>query len=310
MPGAFNPCGATTSIAYSPEGRFLATATANGDEQPNVHLWNLDDGMLVRDLDGFVQGAEAVAFSPDGTLLVAAGSRRDRNAVQFDIVKLYDVATGAQVRAFPAGNGFYVGSLAFSRDGTLLATAGYSGLIEVWRVADGARVTSLNEGSNVSIDAVHFAPSGSNLMAASVDGRATVWDVPSGTELLSISPIGGDFEVDATFSPDSLQIVTTGPNNAVQIWDAMNGTLLRSMSLHSEPARLLWPDLDHVVSYEWSGGSITWMTRQPSGDFVETVEWRVTGGKAPCIALSPDGKSIAYGALQGTDLGFAFSPRL
>jgi WD40 repeat protein len=299
-PGDFNPCGPTNGIAYSPDGKLLAIATAS--RPPNVHVYRVSDGSLVHALDGIGDQAYAVAFSPDNSVLAVAGQRPDSANGQLDIVKLYDARSGSQLRALPASCGFYADSVAFSLDGTLIATAGFKGPIEIWRVSDGTQVTSI--AYPTSVHNVHFAPKGSEIIVGGVDQRATVWAVPSGKQILELSPTTNE-QSDATFAPDGAQIATTGPNNDIQIWDTASSKLLQRMSAHTAyVAHVLWLDQDHIVSNDWFG-TIKWMSRQSSGDFVVSASWS-TGTQSLGIAIAPDGKMLAAGGGDGSNSGFKF----
>jgi WD40 repeat protein len=78
----------TRSVAFSPDGRLLATAAADG----TAGLWSLTDGRELRRLDGRADTLRNVAFSPDGTMLAATGNDGD--------IRLWDVADilGAEIR--------------------------------------------------------------------------------------------------------------------------------------------------------------------------------------------------------------------
>jgi WD40 repeat protein len=120
------PNNGVNEVAFSPDGRLLATADSND----TVELWNLAAGKLVGDLeaDGS-SGVNGVAFSPDGKLLASADDD--------GTVRLWDSATGRLAGVLPAdrepdGN---VRGLAFSPDGELLATVHDDGTLRLWNPA-------------------------------------------------------------------------------------------------------------------------------------------------------------------------------
>ncbi len=99
-----------------------------------VWLWNPATGKPVRAPlpagIGTPGGVTAVAFSPDGTLLAAAGGD--------GTVRLWNPATGKSIGTpLPAGTGPRAGvtAVAFSPDGTLLASAGADGTVRTWQVS-------------------------------------------------------------------------------------------------------------------------------------------------------------------------------
>ncbi len=117
------------SAAVSPDSSIAATGTCAKtlNEQcteGSVWLWDLSTGRLINRLAEFPDVVESVAFSPDGSLLLAAS--RDGT------LRVYDTSNYALafVAAPPGGNG----ALALSPDGSLLATGGVKGDVRLWKV--------------------------------------------------------------------------------------------------------------------------------------------------------------------------------
>jgi WD40 repeat protein len=286
--GQMNPCGITWAIAFSPDGKLLATGTDGGP--PNIHLWSLPDGEHVRDIDGFPYGTLAVAFSPDGQTLAVAGESLYTQGGA-DLARLYDVASGAELRSLPTTDGPYVNSIAFSGDGTMVATGGYEGPVEVWLVSDGTLLTSIAYATEV--ESVHFAPTGSRLIVGAFEQRATVWDVPAGTLALTLPGVA-QIGADAVFSPDGRTIATTNPNNDVDVWDA-SGSLLQSLPGHAyRVSQIVWITPDRFVTNDWGGVINSW-ARTADGTFALSNSWNADIGSS-ALAASPDKTLLAASA--------------
>ncbi len=129
------PAAGCPSLVFSPDGRLLAVGGDNG----SVSLWDVVTGEEHQTLAVPLRPGEALrvfsaAFSPDGRALAVGYGEGDHS------VRLWELASG-QVRARFQGHRGGVGSLAFSPDGTLLASGGTDRLITVWD-ARGSRTTS------------------------------------------------------------------------------------------------------------------------------------------------------------------------
>jgi eukaryotic-like serine/threonine-protein kinase len=137
-------------VAFAAGGKALVRVTSNGrglgQETGSVRVWDVDLGrqsFTLRDTHPIPGGGlYALASAADGQLRVAVARGPSRfpggigpgPAAPAGEVKLWDGATGT-VRAFAAGHKGSITALAFSPDGTLLATASEDQAIKLWSLA-------------------------------------------------------------------------------------------------------------------------------------------------------------------------------
>ena len=116
--------GAVFSVAFSPDGKTLASGSADH----TIRLWDVATGSPIgQPLTGHTGTVLSVAFSPDGKIL-ASGSVDDT-------IRLWDMFTGRPIGEPLTGHTRSVTSVAFSPDGRILASGSHDGTIRLWDVA-------------------------------------------------------------------------------------------------------------------------------------------------------------------------------
>ena len=113
------------------------------------------------------------------------------------------------------GNQGIVRSVAFSPDGSRIATGGYDGSTKLWD-RDGKPITSINSNQG-SANSVAFSPDGSRLATAGFDRSTKLWD-KDGKPITSINSNQGSV-YSVAFSPDGSRIATGGADGSTKIWD-------------------------------------------------------------------------------------------
>jgi WD40 repeat protein len=146
-----------------------------------------------------------LAFSPDGSRLATA-SDDDRTA------RVWDATTGTEVARVEHEKGVPV--VAFSADGTRIATGSRDMTARVWDAETGAEVACLAHQAEVT--GVAFAPAGPLLATAAQSAR--VWDVDSGEEVTAVSH--EPWVQAVAFSPTGRQFATAGGKFA-RVWEAV-----------------------------------------------------------------------------------------
>ncbi|MEJ2208465.1 MAG: BTAD domain-containing putative transcriptional regulator [Anaerolineae bacterium] len=215
------------AMALSPDGRRLATIGRDS----MAKVWDLETGKELVKIIGGGNALElwvaSIAFSPDGTRLTSVavdGSPR-----------VWDAATGKRLLLL-AGHGAPVAHVEFSRDGTLLVTAGgRDQTARVWDAATGQQVTILTGHSGAVLHAT-FSPDGTRIATASEDATARIWDTATGQALATLSAHTAGV-AKSLFSPDGARLVTIGldPDTSPKVWDVVSGEELFTLTGHNGP---------------------------------------------------------------------------
>jgi WD40 repeat protein len=158
--------GTVWSVAYSPDGQYLATSGADSQ----VFLYSAAATSLLAGLGGHQDDVVAVQFSPDSTLLASAGLY-DRT------ILLHTLPSAALARSIDVGTAM-LHALSFSPDGQYLAAAAEEwptrGRLDIYRVSDGATIVRFTEGTGLNVGAVAYSPTGGAIAFGREDGTLIV----------------------------------------------------------------------------------------------------------------------------------------
>jgi len=210
------PKRAIQAVAFSPKVQFIAVARYG-----EVELLNPVTRAVVRKLTGFKSKANAVAFSPDGSTVYAAGGE----AGIVGIVKSWKTSDGTPQQSFE-GHLDAAYALAVSPDGKMIATGAYDQKIRLWDTATGKEIALL-KGHNGAVNGLSFRPDGKVLASASADRTVKLWSIPGGQRLDTLSQPTKE-QTSVVFSADGKQLFAAGGDNRIRVWnisaDAKEGT--------------------------------------------------------------------------------------
>ena len=295
------PGGLNSSVAFSPDGMRLASASYDGF----VRLWDAATGTEIRQFVGHTDGVTSVAFSPDGMRLASAS---------YDgTVRLWDAATGTEIRQF-GGHTRWVTSVAFSPDGMRLASASYDGTVRLWDAAAGTEIRQF-VGHTDYVNSVAFSPDGMRLASASDDRTVRLWDAAAGTEIRQFGERTGSVS-SVAFSPDGESLVsatnpksnTIGGSSTIHLWDVATGTESRQFVGHSgsvssvafspDGMRLAASLLYFYDPFIGSQGGTVHLWDAATG--TESRQFVGHSGSVSSVAFSPDGMRLASASDDGT----------
>ncbi len=263
-------------VAFSPDGRFLVTASADG----TARLWDATTGQPFSPPMKHPAEVWRVAFSPDGALLAtgaADGAARLWNTETFEL-------QGAPLR-HPKG---VIRRIEFSPDGRLLATGVVRGEeARVWNVQTGRLQCPAIRKHSHRYD-LDFSPSGDVLAAASHGDETQLWDIATG------KPQSTFFHPNSVqrirFSPDGKTIATAAYDRCVRWWDVASGEQAGPSISTGLPQDIAFsPDGRLLAAATAEGSARIWKVRTDT----PVTPPLVHTARIETICFSPDSRLLA-----------------
>jgi WD40 repeat protein len=291
----FRHGGGVACVSYSPDGKLLASSGHDN----LIRIWEADTGRELHRCVCHTHSPGSIVFSPNGKTLVSKG--------QCDI-RFWSVATGKEVQqeasakvvhrtrqgGVPEEGNWSINCIAFSPDGSKLASGGDDCAVRLWDPATGQELGTLQSGGE-RISSVAFSPDGKHLAAGGRDRPISLWEVATGKELRRYGEEKSDVHV-VLFSPDGKDLLTAGSGGTIHLWDMATGSEVRQFEGHEGFTECLAVSRDGKTLF--------------SGGFEKTIRvWDLATGKevrvlgkhrdlVHSIALSPHGKVLASTGLR------------
>ncbi|WP_198287015.1 TIR domain-containing protein [Frankia sp. QA3] len=295
-----------TAVAFSPDGRLLATTCLNG----RIRLWEFTAlrvaGPIVTMAGG--QGLTAARFAPDGHTLVTAsfGGARGGSATVWDVA-----SPQAPRRLTDIYDDQNITSIAISPDGHTLATTssrpdGHGGRLRLWDLAKPQGHPLASRDDAQSLTSAAFSPDGRTLAISSAggDGRAALLNV---TDLRDPTPLGTIFLrkglAAVAFSPDGRTLATASTGDADQDGGSVGLWEVSKPRFPSYITGFRTSSARSSVAFGVGGRTLAVTNAPTTKDSGSYTLWNTTdinspspvgsGASALAVAFSPDGRTLA-----------------
>jgi WD40 repeat protein len=201
------------AIAVSPDGALIAAANADG----SAGLIDSETGKQVHSFRMAIGIGEkkSLAYSPDGMLLAGTGEVGAE-------IDLWDTRTRRRSARLTGHEGA-VFSVAFSRDGRLLASASGDRTVRVWDLAAPKCVAVLS-GHPDNVYTAVFHPDGTRLASGGRDRAVWLWDVATRQDVARLDG-HTNYVFSLAFSPDGSSLVSGSGDGTVRVWDTASPQL-------------------------------------------------------------------------------------
>lgn len=314
-------------VAYSPDGKILATGGGNlkiNENNPGeLMLWSPATGRRIAILRNQGGRVRALAFSPDGKMLAAGYEPENLGATGQTV--LWNVATRANISKKP----FSSHALAYSADGQFLAMGGigspppfpqggnrFSG-VEVWDVKQSVKTATLSPGSRFGVGCLAFTAEGGTLISNGLPGTVLLWDLPMGKVKAELKFDQGASPAFAV-SPDgaTMAVVTNNEGKA-------DGLTLVDLEMHKElwKVNLSTRNMDVIIQtlgFSHDGKALAvgtgWVDEgdvflMAAADGRRIAHLRGHRDMVKGVAFSADDRTLASGSTDGVVLSWDVSPK-
>ncbi|WP_133164060.1 WD40 repeat domain-containing protein, partial [Cuspidothrix issatschenkoi] len=303
--------GSVNSVAYSPDGKTLAS----GSDDKTIKLWNARTGKLLQTLTGHSRNwgsVNSVAYSPDGQTLASGSDDKT--------IKLWNARTGKLLQTL-TGHSDSVNSVAYSPDGQTLVSGSDDKTIKIWNVITGKLVKTSIHNSNW-VNPVAFSPDAQIIATiGSDDNSIKIRNVSTGKLLQNLpghsnwvnsnisktdkdndellqAILGDSSWIDSlVFSPDSQTLASIGRRDGtIKIWNITTGKLIQIFSTNARSVAFS-PDAQMLASGSNSGTIKIWNVI--TGQLLQTFPAHFNS--VSFLTYSPDGQTLAsIGRRDGT----------
>jgi WD40 repeat protein len=168
--------------------------------------------------------AHSLAFSKDGRKLLGTVNGYGW-PMPYGGISVWEASTGKRLAHFDGAGGWWR-AIAVSPDGSTIAAANDSPIIDLWDLKRGTKIGTLT-GHRGDVLWVGFDPTSGTLASTSVDGEVRLWDVANKRSKIAfrVDEYGAQ---DVTFTPDGTTLATAH-REGIRFWSAADGHLVNEI---------------------------------------------------------------------------------
>jgi WD40 repeat protein len=245
--------GRVNAVDFSPTEDVVAAACGDG----SARLYRIEDAVEIERLALHTGPVFAAMFSPDGTRLATAGAEFHKAGSETGAVRLRTLAAGGD-ETLTLPHPARAHGVAWSPDGSRVATACADGLVREWDAVTG-RELAVCPGHTDDVNWVAWSRDGKRLATASSDGTIRLWNPADGWSSSELKgPVGQAWET--AFSPDGTRVAGVGADGSLHLWHVESGRHLLALDGHEGP---LWgvvfsPDGRSILTGSDDGTARVW----------------------------------------------------
>jgi WD40 repeat protein len=199
----FDHLGEVTAVAVFPDRRRVATNSSDGV----LRVWDLTNGVILKELEGFCDTTQDIALSPDGQLIASS----DKSG----FVMTWHSETGRALAPTFRAHASTIWSMDFSPDGATLATGSSDNMVKLWNTATWVQRQLINCDS--SVNCVRYSPSG-ELLAIAAYYTIDIWRTVTQDRIAHFSAPS----VPLVWTPDSTRLLSGDRcDTTIQEWESL-----------------------------------------------------------------------------------------
>lgn len=161
--------GRVYSLALSVNGDLIAT----GGADQSIIIWDAEKQKPIHEINGHTSMVSCLEFSDDSRMLVSAAISEDNR------MRVWDVASGQEIRSLPNASGGYIYDASFCNDNTRIVHGNEDeGTVYVSDPTNGEKLLVV-PGETGAIYGVDISPNAQDLAISSINGEVRVWPVSS-----------------------------------------------------------------------------------------------------------------------------------
>jgi len=190
------------------------------------------------------------------------------------------------------GHKEYIGRIAWSPDGRLLATPSMDATIRLWDAETGECQCPL-EGHKTRVFCVAFDGTNRILASGGKDGTLMLWDVAETQLRQTIETHQGAIQ-SLAFDLNTGTLASGGDDSTVKLWDPVTGRLLNTFKGHTKSVYFITVDANAGIIASGSGDQTIKLWDMKKGELLQTLKGH--GGSVFSVAFDQDGRILASGS--------------